>query len=178
MLYDPEVKPRYISSRILHSGIPERYKDAELEDKSKYGDSYKVVLIGDVGVGKTYCACALGKGFIENQLGTVKYLFFPDLLDEIKKSFNSNQDAILEKYADIDLLILDDLGAEKPSEWVSEKVNQIIDDRYRNNKRLIITTNLSMSEMRDRFGARNTDRIIEYCQVFRLKGGNRRLKID
>lgn len=178
MSFNPEIKSELIRSRLLYSGIPERYKNAQLEDKSIYGDSYKIVLIGDVGTGKTYNACALGKRFVEEERGRIKYLYFPDLLDEIKRSFSNDQNAVLERYEDLDLLIIDDLGAEKFSEWVCEKVNQIIDSRYRNNKYLIITTNLSMEEIGNRFGARNSDRLIEYCQLFRLKGDNRRLKID
>ena len=73
----------------------------------------------------------------------------------IKKSYNNeieeNESKIISEFINCDVLIIDDLGKEKPSEWVLEKLYYIINERYEHNKPIIVTTNFSENQLIDIF---------------------------
>jgi DNA replication protein DnaC len=73
-----------------------------------------------------------------------------------------------------DLLVIDDLGAEKGTEWVVEQLYRIVDYRYRMCLPLVVTTNLSGREIRDRFGDRILSRLVEACTAVKLTGDDKR----
>ena len=78
------------------------------------------------------------------------------------------------------LLILDDLGAENNTEWSKEKIYEIIDSRYRQSKPMIITTNLTKDQLRDKLTSgdgvtRTYDRLIEMCTPIEVKGPSKRV---
>ena len=75
------------------------------------------------------------------------------------------------------MLILDDLGAEKPSDWVKEQLYVIINRRYENMLPTIITTNCTMNELKDRIGERTASRIIEMTTPYKITASHSRLKV-
>jgi DNA replication protein DnaC len=72
------------------------------------------------------------------------------------------------------LLVIDDIGAEKPSEWTQERIYSVIDHRYANCMPLIVTSNLPPSKLADQIGERAASRLAEMCQVVAMTGTDRR----
>ncbi|MDD4324257.1 MAG: ATP-binding protein [Eubacteriales bacterium] len=68
------------------------------------------------------------------------------------------------------LLILDDIGAEKPSDWVAEQIYAPIDIRYRMKRSTLFTTNCSMKQLENQIGRRSVSRIIEMCEGVKVGG--------
>jgi hypothetical protein len=78
----------------------------------------------------------------------VKYAYVPEVLDRLRASYHAENGAsedVVGLYQEPDVLLLDDLGAEKPTAWVAEKIGILVEERYRNDRRLAIATNLSYS---------------------------------
>ena len=72
-------------------------------------------------------------------------------------------------------LILDDMGAEKTSEWSIQTLYSIIDRRYRDEKQTLITSNLTLDEIAEKVGDRIASRIAGMCKVVEIKGKDRRI---
>ena len=70
--------------------------------------------------------------------------------------------------------MLDDIGKEKRSEWVEQVWFQVVDERYREARQMIFTSNHSLDELRGRVGEATVDRIREVCNIARLAGRSRR----
>ncbi len=166
------------------TSVPKRFADSDFESIPKeIQDNVLNVrttrkgmyLWGPVGCGKTYAVYAIKKKLIEMGL-TVRFHSAPEMLDLIRDDFDHkdtfNLDRIL---ANRGVLIIDDLGAEKPSEWVSETLFKIINKRYEEVLPTIITSNLELGEISERLGDRIPSRIAEMCEIIKLDGADRRL---
>lgn len=109
-----------------------------------------VILVGNNGVGKTHLACSIANRFIEKGIPVI-YGTLINLLAELRNSYeidnNISEMEIIKLYENVDLLIIDDLGKEKPSEWGLEKLFTIINSRYENNLPVIITTNYNQNSL-------------------------------
>lgn len=140
-----------------------------------------LLISGPCGSGKTHLAISVLRQMIED--GRWLYIWFipaTDLLLEIKTAFEPDSPLseadIIDKYADMDFLAIDDLGAEYLTDWVISTFYRIIDRRFREAVPTLITTNLSNDEMEARFGARIASRISNYTRIqlqgkdFRKKG--------
>ena len=157
------------------------------------GDS--IFLHGSPGIGKTHIAAALirEKILADNEAHytypdkSVRVympsypvmITIPDLLLEIRECFNGGQESessIIERYSAKKCLILDDMGAEKTSEWSIQTLYSIIDHRYRDEKQTLITSNLTLDEIAEKVGDRIASRIAGMCKVVEIKGRDRRLK--
>lgn len=140
-----------------------------------------LLITGSVGTGKTYITASIANELLERDRKVVM-LSFTKYLEMIKETFNQNGKTeleILEKINEAELLIIDDLGAENESDWSREKLYSLIDYRYRTNRLMIITTNYSAWQMKEKFKKsdgvdRVLDRIIESCVFVELKGKSRR----
>ena len=112
-----------------------------------------LILIGNNGVGKTHLACSIANKLIENGIPVI-YGTLINLLAELRNSYdidkNISEMEIFKLYENVDLLIIDDLGKEKPSEWGLEKLFTIINSRYENNLPVIITTNYNQKSLMER----------------------------
>lgn len=133
-------------------------------------------LWGPIGTGKTYAAYAIKKQLQEEMGISARMLSAPEMFDLIRDDFKNKDTFNLERImANRGILIIDDLGVEKPSEWVSETIFKIIDRRYREVLPTIITSNLELGELSEHLGDRVASRITEMCDVIKLDGGDRRL---
>jgi DNA replication protein DnaC len=125
-----------------------------------------LLLIGTVGSGKTHIAVAILREVIERGF-TGRYWNIVDLLDELRASYDPSSPAaaweIMEEIEGADLLVLDDLGAEAPTGWVHDRLYQIINRRYEDNRPTIVTTNLELRDLADQIGSRITSRLCEMC---------------
>lgn len=109
----------------------------------------------------------------------VSFISVPELLLRIRASFNQgsdeNESELLENFSGKDLLFLDDIGSEKTTEWVSQTLYLLIDRRYREMKRTIISSNLTLDELSSKLDDRIASRIAGMCKVIEIKGKDRRL---
>ena len=138
-------------------------------------DGKGLLLYGTVGTGKTYFAAAIANALIDEGY-SVLMTNFARITNKIQGMYEGKQEFIdsLNRYT---LLILDDLGAERKSEFMQEMVFNIIDSRYRSGLPFIITTNLTAEEIKkpqDVEYSRIYDRILERCFPVEVTGASRR----
>lgn len=134
-----------------------------------------LLLWGTVGTGKTYMAACVANALLDEGY-KVLMTNFASLTNTIQSMYEGKQKFInsLNHYS---LLIIDDLGAERKSEFMQEMVFNIIDARYRSGLPMIITTNLSIEEIKkpkDISNSRIYDRILERCHPLQISGGSKR----
>lgn len=200
--------------------IPKRYEHCELSSftvdfpaahaslalahiaASKFADEYDprdgtgLLIIGKIGVGKTHLAVGVMKELILNRGIACLFYDYRELLKEIQNSYNASVQAteldVLRPVFDAEVLILDELGAVKPTEWVWDTVSLILNTRYNDNRTTIITTNFpdgppgsGLSAARsaareetlgDRIGERMRSRLHEMCRIIIMDGQDFRQK--
>ncbi len=141
---------------------------SEMEQQGK-----GLLLYGGFGTGKTFSACQIANALIDKGI-KVKVTDFARILNEMQGSFEKQ--AYIDALMDCKLLILDDLGAERKSEYAKEQVFNVINARYNSGKPMIITTNLSLNELinpDDIDNARTYDRIMQNCHLVEFEGGSK-----
>ena len=196
--------------RLGDANIPKRYLHCTFENFAAYNESLEraldaarripdrfdraasrelvgrgVFLDGQPGVGKTHLAVAVLKAIIARS--EVSGLFYDtrDLLRVIRSTYDpsirTTELEILRPVMSVDLLVLDDLGAEKTSEWVDETMNLIVNTRYNERRLTIFTSNYpdipddtDPNSLLFRIGARMRSRLHEMCEFVVLDGADYR----
>lgn len=138
-----------------------------------------ILLFGQVGVGKTFYAGCIANALIDKLVPVLVTSFSSIICSLQALNFGEDKNEVYKKLQEPDLLVLDDCGIERSTEYTLEQMFLIIDARYRSNKPLIVTTNLTPEELTtdEREYARIYDRIIENCIQIPVKGASRRLDI-
>ena len=139
---------------------------------------------GDVGTGKTFSAACIANALLERRIPVVMTSFVK-LLESVQ-GFKEDEEKLMSQLNRAKLLIIDDLGAERGTDFALEKVYNIIDSRYRARLPMILTTNLDLEDMKrvtDIRYSRIYDRIFEVCYPVKFTGpsfrkveANRRFK--
>jgi len=139
------------------------------------------ILYGGVGIGKTYLVSCIANTLLEQYVPVIITSSIA-LLGRYKKAYQDKEAEVIitSNLQQADLLIIDDLGAENDTTWVKEKLYEIIDSRYRDSKPTIITTNLTLEQLREKLTGddgvtRTYDRLLEMCYPIRLQGKSRRI---
>lgn len=129
-------------------------------------------LTGQVGRGKTHLSAAIANEVLKSGK-TVIYKRAIDLFDLIRRyKFEENPEQgrkLLDQLKSCDLLVIDDLGAERTTDFVIEQLISIIDDRNYNNKAWIISSNLSLNDVGTTYTDRTSDRILDRAKIFKLE---------
>ena len=136
--------------------------------KTFSADSSSIIMSGKTGLGKTHLSLAVAKTVIDRGFGVV-YLPAQKLVSNLEREHfsGSGSDALLKKYTDCDLLIIDDLGAEFPSSFTTSAIGNLINERLYENRPTIISTNLTGKELADRYTERTASRILgEYRKLY------------
>ena len=136
-----------------------------------------LLLYGSVGSGKTFAAACVANALIDKGI-PVLMTNFSRIINRIQASFDGRQEYI-DDITEYPLLIIDDLAAERNTEFVNEIVFSVIDARYRTGLPLIVTTNIdheTMMNETDIVRRRIYSRIIERCHPIRVSGADRRAK--
>ena len=123
-----------------------------------------ILIWGGVGTGKSFFAGCIANALMEREV-PVCMTNFARILNELNNSF-SGRNEVVDRLCRYPLLIIDDFGMERDTDYALEQVYNIIDSRYRSKRPLIITTNLTLDEIRhpqDVAHARIYDRVLEMC---------------
>ena len=123
-----------------------------------------LLLWGGVGTGKSFLAGCIANALMEQDV-PVRMTNFARILNELNSSF-SGRNEVVDKLCRYPLLVIDDFGMERGTEYALEQIYNIVDSRYRSRKPLIVTTNLTLDEIRhpqDTAHARIYDRLLEMC---------------
>lgn len=148
--------------------------------KSFYLDYRNLFFYGTVGTGKSFLSCCVAKELMDRG-SLVIYFSAAQLFDALSKSTfdrDSSEAAagISDDICDCDLLIIDDLGTELTNAFVSSRLFSCLNDRHLRKKSTIITTNLSLGELRDRYSDRIFSRITSNYDVCKLTGHDIRMQ--
>src|ERR1043166_5562718 len=134
-----------------------------------------LLFIGPAGVGKTHLAVSIIKGLVDKGFACI-FSEFGSLLKEIQDSYNpiskTSEFKVLAPVYQADVLVLDELGATVPTEWVRDTMYQIINKRYNDNKLTIFTTNYldKNNELEERITYRLRSRLYEMCTSVVMDG--------
>jgi DNA replication protein DnaC len=133
---------------------------------------------GSVGTGKTTLAMLVSRHALEAGRSVAIYSL-PRLLAEIRTTFDDDGRGtsyvdLLDRLTAVDLLHIDDVGAEKTSAWVLEQLYAIVNARYEDERSVIITTNLERDDLAEQINERTVSRLEEMCEVLPLWGADAR----
>jgi DNA replication protein DnaC len=146
--------------------------------ESNLADGTGLWLEGDVGTGKTTLAMLVSKKSIEAGRSVAIYSL-PRLLARIRRTYDGDAGELsylefFRRLTSVDLLHIDDLGAEKRSDWVLEQLYAIVDERYASNLSMIVTTNLSIPDLEEQIGERTVSRLSQMCTWIGVHGEDKR----
>lgn len=157
-VYSRESKPIAMAACQAIKYYLDNFDQMRTEGKGLYLYSAKK------GSGKTRMAASIANDLIHNHDISVKFMTSPAILDEIKSSWGSKEYTerqILDMLFMVPVLVVDDFGAEKATDWTNDRFYQIINERYTNNRITIFTSNMSLRNLK--YDDRITDRIKEKC---------------
>lgn len=139
----------------------------------QWPDTEGLLLAGTYGNGKTHLAGAIYHALKAQDVNCV-FQTVPELLARIRATYDNDtresEHKILTALVQCQLLFLDDLGAERPSPWVKDRLYYIIDARYRHERPTVYTTNCSIGELEDKLDGRLVDRIMGSCLLVPNEG--------
>src|SRR6202171_931981 len=205
---------------LTSARIPKRYQHCELSNfdfdgphrllanarmaACRFVEEYPVdntglLIIGSIGVGKTHLAVGIIKELILSKGIPCLFYDYRELLKQIQNSYNESVKAteldVLRPVFDTEVLVLDELGAVKPTEWVWDTVSLILNTRYNDKRTTIITTNFAddggqdayvnsssdfaraqratrRETLGDRIGERMRSRLHEMCRIIKMDGAD------
>lgn len=169
--------------RLRKAGLLGKYQNAECEQGANLYELAKLgtgaYVWGNTGAGKTYAAASAVRHALKDGK-TAKLITSKRLLDQIKDGYDDGLGHALESAETTQLLVLDDLGAERATDWAIETISRLIDTRYMSDRPTIITSNYRLGELRDIWtgipGARIASRIAGACKIIHFDGEDRRMK--
>jgi len=160
----------------IQSTIPKKFWDLETEKPlDKYKDK-SLFIHGKAGVGKTVLACSLAKAYIR-QNRNVKFISYIGFIRTLQGGFLRKEDVygLADKVALYEgMLIIDDFGVSKTTEFVKDSVYGIINEREMGMLPMIITSNFDLNEIANMFDERISSRIKGMCEVLNIQGKDRR----
>ena len=198
-------KQETINKLKCNSLLGEKYKNVSFDNTEIYSHEYGIIynrckkycevadevlnkgigiyLFGTKGTGKTHLTSCMANELM-NRYKTVIFTNFSEISKNIRSSFNGkgNEVEILNKLTGVDFLFIDDFGTEMVNRnnedlWLQEKIFEIINTRYNNNKPIIFSSNYSLLEMLQQRGLadKTVDRINEKCESMKIEGRSYRL---
>lgn len=178
--YNIPLKPEQVDIRSFEA--LNEYKETVI-DRVEAGEGL-YIWGKSTGSGKTSWACKIMSHYfrkiafftgLENE---GLYIFLPTFLEDLRDSYDSKDpdfEQVLSMVKECKLLIIDDIGAERVTSWVRERMVSIINTRVSNNLATIYTSNLSPEELKVELGDRIASRVLGSSQVIEIAGGDRRV---
>lgn len=183
----PEQRARRMAGQ-LRARIPREYRDASFEHSNittmprpavravkdyvdtlpeRLAEGDGLWISGGVGAGKTWLAMLVARYAIEQGRGVAVYSV-PRLLSEIRRTYDGEGMSTLElldQLTSVSLLVLDDVGTERSNPWVLEQLYTIINERWQEQRSIVLTTNLDRDAMQEQIGERTVSRLEGMCQA-------------
>ena len=147
------------SANELSIAIAKDYANKNITSVNANG----LIIMGESGVGKTHLAASIANKLIENDK-IVLMGRLTTLLDMIKETFKDNtksENELIEIYSNVDMIIIDDLGTERISNWALEKLYTIIENRNENRLPIIITTRFNKQGLIERFSQSQDEQLVD-----------------
>lgn len=188
LLYVRRLKATGIQERHLQDWTFASATDTpSIQMAKRYTENWKKVkaenlgllLWGDVGTGKSFLAACIANALLEKGV-PVLMTNFSKILNQMGAMYSDERYRYIASFNRFSLLIIDDLGIERNTEYALEQVYAVIDERYKTGLPLIITTNLTISQLRnpeDVAHARIYSRVLEMCTPVHVPGHDRRTTI-
>jgi DNA replication protein DnaC len=202
--YDCRCRPQRVAqarARSLSAMIPRRYRDVSfgrppvtdidphvVAATRRYADTVEEQLddgrglwfMGPVGTGKTTLAMLVSKAALQAGRSVAIYSL-PRLLNEIREAAHGSDRShvdLLDRLTAVDLLHIDDVGAERTTDWVLEELYSIVNARYEDERSMVITTNiLDREALCEQISERTVSRLTEMCDELPLLGEDRRMDL-
>lgn len=170
------IKKRYLSATLKDIKLPPRI--IKVAEQFIEGKIQGLFLTGTVGSGKTYLACAIAKELVI-QGKNIRFKSVPELFEDIRGSFNGKgtEYEIINRFSKTNYLIIDDLGTEKVSDFTLDRLYLIIDHRYSDELPTIITSNLTLNDIKNKIHDRIASRISEMCQTIIMPNKDLRIEL-
>jgi len=189
-----EEERRRMISRLKANGIQEKHlldwrfdvaeDNKDIRTARRYVEHWKQVrennlgllLWGDVGTGKSFMAACIANELLEHGV-PVLMTNFSKILNQMGNMYSDDRYQYIASFSNYSLLIIDDLGIERNTEYALEQVYAVIDERYKSGLPVIITTNLTINAIRnpeDVAHARIYSRVLEMCTPVHVGGRDRR----
>lgn len=190
LLESAGIPPRYHHARLDNFAVTS-HMDRSLDAAKVFAQNfveafpavpYGLLFVGPAGVGKTHLAAGILHELIAQRGVVGRFADYRDLLRAIQDSYNpvsqTSELQILRPVLDAEVLLLDELGTRRPSNWVLDTVTHILNDRYSTQKLTLITTNFpddpeswsSDQTLTDRVGAYARSRLYEMCRIVPMDG--------
>jgi DNA replication protein DnaC len=201
--YDCRCRPQRVAfakARSLSAVIPRRYRDVSFDrppvtdiDREivkatrwfvddvdrQLGAGRGLWFMGSVGTGKTTLAMLVSKAALEAGRSVAIYSL-PRLLNEIRDTHRAERSHVelLDRLTAVDLLHIDDVGAERTTDWVLEELYSIVNGRYEDQRSMVITTNiLDREALCEQITERTVSRLTEMCDELPLLGDDHRMDL-
>jgi DNA replication protein DnaC len=201
--YDCRCRPQrraQAKARSLSAVIPRRYRDVaferapvtEIEPRVVVTETRRFVdgineqlnggrglwFVGPTGTGKTTLAMLVSQAALKAGRSVAIYSL-PRLLNEIRDTHRAERSHVdlLDRLTAIDLLHVDDVGAERTTDWVLEELYSIVNARYEDKRSMVITTNLDHDQLSAQISDRTVSRLTEMCIQLPLHGHDRRMEL-
>ena len=149
-------------------------REQERKHREFLNTSTGLLLWGNVGTGKSYIAGCIANALLDKGVPVIM-TNFARLLNKLTDMYSGDRNAYIDSFKKYPLMIIDDLGVERNSEFAREQVFSVIDSRYRSQLPMIVTTNLSLEELKDTTDlskARIYDRVMERCLPIKVNEQN------
>jgi len=201
-----ERKIRFVRTRGVSSVIPRKYRNLSFDrwpapeiqqvapkvvdhvkrfvrDIDQHLDQGRGLwFMGDVGTGKTTLAMLVSKAALDHGRSVAIYSV-PHLLAQIRDTYQEEEGGLsyldfFRRLVTTDLLQLDDLGAERQTDWVLEQLYSLINQRYEEERSIMVTTNLAIEEVENQLGPRTVSRLTEMTDQLPLYGPDLRMPYD
>ena len=197
--------------RLDAAAIPRRYENADFEHFYKYAGmsgsideasmiaekyveqfpnaDHGLLFSGPAGVGKTHLAVAILRALMHRYSVSARFVDYRELLASIQNSYNplveTSELDILRPILRVNVLLLDELGTRRPTDWVRDIVTHILNDRYQEQRITLVTTNYVDDPdtpedytLEDRIGKYARSRLHEMCRTVRMTGSDYRKLIS
>ncbi len=201
LLRNARIPPRYFERGFeVYSFFTESQRRA-LQRSIEYVEAFPnvprgLLIIGTCGVGKTHLCVAILKALIQEKRITGRFIDETELLRRLQYSYGpgsaETESEVLSPLRDVELLVWDDLGTGRATEWVGETIRTILNHRYTYNKQTVLSTNWllkppaerpfgsqgpGMQTLAERIGQRLFSRIMEMCEIVEIEGPDARTEI-